>query len=247
MSNIARIIWQTVGVAVVAAMLIGAVVFGYQMRPSDAPCKAIEYTIVDRSKRMYVTEAELNALLQKENLYPVGQLIDRGRLHRIEQTILHHPMVRTAECYTTPLGVIHVRLSQRVPLVRVQIPGDAYFIDTDRHVMPVRAAVKDSVLVATGAVGPQIASRQIADFAEWLQEDPYWKARIHHLHVQSPQMVYLYLRGENQPRIVLGKMSRYDRKLAKMRTFLENSAEAVRDKHYTEYDLRFHGQVIGRY
>lgn len=247
MSNVARIIWQIIGISVVAGMLVGAVVAGYRMRPCDEPCPALEYEIMDQKERQYVTPGELNTLLRNENLYPVGQLIDRGRLHRIEQTVLHHPMVRTAECYTTPQGVIYVRLSQRVPLVRVLMPGDAYLIDTDRRVMPVRAAVKDSVLVATGAVGPHIASHQIADFAEWLQDEPYWRARVHHLHVQSPQMVYLYLRGANQPRIVLGNMSRYDRKLAKMRTFMENSAEAVRDKHYIEYDLRFHGQVIGRY
>jgi len=29
--------------------------------------------------------------------------------------------------------------------------------------------------------------------------------------------------------------------------FIENGAEATQDKNYTELDLRFKGQVIGRY
>ena len=95
MSNVARIIWQIIGVSVVAGMLVGAVVAGYRMRPGDEPCPALEYEIMDQKERQYVTPGELNTLLHNENLYPVGQVIDRGRLHRIEQTVLHHPMVRT--------------------------------------------------------------------------------------------------------------------------------------------------------
>ena len=247
MSNIARIIWQIIGVSVVAGMLVGAVVAGYRMRPSDEPCASLEYEIQDQKERMYVTEVELNNLLRSENLYPVGRAIDRRQIHRIEQTIGHHPMIRTAECYVTPRSEMRIRVTQRVPLLRVQVPGDAYFIDTDRRVMQARAVVKDSVLIATGAVGPQIASRQLADFAQWLQDEPYWRARIRFVHVQTPQMIYLYMRQPGQPRVLLGNMNRYTQKLAKMRTFLENSAEATKDKHYIEYDLRFHGQVIGRY
>lgn len=247
MSNIARIIWQIIGVSVVAGMLVGAVIAGYRMRPSEEPCVSLKYDILDQQERMYVTEGELNNLLRSQDLYPVGRAIDRRQIHRIEQIIGHHPMVRTAECYVTPRWEMRIQVTQRVPLLRVQVPGDAYFIDTDRRVMQARATVKDTVLIATGAVGPQIASRQLADFAQWLQDEPYWKARIRFVHVQTPQMIYLYMRQPGQPRVVLGSMNQYKKKLTKLRTFLDNSAEATQGKQYIEYDLRFHGQVVGRY
>ena len=229
-----------------AALLITAVVLGVRMRPSEQPCRTITYIIEDQNERLYLTPNELNQVLEAEHIYPVGRTLDRGLIHRIEQTILHHPMVRTAECYVTPRYEVRVRLTQRVPLLRVQMPADIYFIDTDRKVMPVRTAVTDKVLVATGAVGPQFAAHQLADFALWLQDNKYWHERVHHVHVQSPQMVYVYMKGENQPRAVLGNMTRYEQKLTKLRTFLENSPEEVQAKRYTELDLRFRGQVIGR-
>lgn len=234
------------GVVIVSAMMIAAVWMGYRMRPTDVPCKALEYIVADRAQRMYLTPQELDQLLQEDKCYPVGRPLDRGVLHRIETSVSRHPMVRTAECYATPRHEVKVRITQRVPLLRVVKPGDTFFIDADRKVMQARAAVKDSVLIATGAVGVQIASNQLADFAEWLQDNSYWRKRIDHVHVQSPQMIYLYMRN-GQPRVAIGSMHRYEKKLAKMRTFLENSAEAVQDKHYTEYDVRFKGQVIGRY
>ena len=242
----ARIIGRSIGVAITAAILITAVAWGWRMRPTDAPCVALKYLITDRNERMYLTEDELNTMLRAGDIYPVGRQQNRVSLHRIEQTVRSHPMVRTAECYLTPRQEVVVRLTQRIPLLRVQMPGDPYFIDTDRRVMQARAAVTDSVLLVTGAVGVQAASGQLADFAEWLQDEPYWQQRIRYVQVKSPHMVYLYLKGDNTPRVVIGSLFGYERKLAKLRTFFENSAEATQDKNYYELDVRFRGQVIGR-
>ena len=217
------------------------------MRPTDSVCGSLTYIIDDRAERLYVTEAELDRVLQAKDIYPVGRQLDLVSLHKIEKTIVAHPMVRTAECYLTPRNEVRIRLTQRVPLLRVQTPTDVYFIDTDRKVLPAREAIQDKVLLATGTLGVQIASGPLADFAQWLQDEPYWRERVHHVYVASPQMVYIYLRGENQPRVAMGNMWNYEKKLAKLRVFIEKGAEATKDKNYTELDLRFKGQVIGRY
>ena len=220
-------------------------VFGYTMRPIDAPCASLRYIIEDRNERHYVTETELDAVLKSAELYPVGKQLNKLSLHRIEQAIVHHPMVRTAECYVTPRHEMRIRLTQRVPILRVQTTGEVYFVDTDRRVMEARNAVQDSVLVVTGAVGVQMATSQLADFALGLQRDRYWRTRVEQIRVQTPQMVYVY--QHEQPRIVLGSMHGYERKLAKMRRFYENADPVILEKEYKEYDVRFKGQVIGRY
>ena len=243
-------IWKSVGVSLVAGLLIGAVVWGVKMRPTTAPCKAIDYIIEDRDERMYLTEHELTHALEKEGVYPVGKALNDVALHRIESAVGRHPMVRTAECYLTPRHVVKVRLTQRIPVLRVQTPGDTYFVDTDKRVMPVREAVRDTVLVARGAVGVQMASGPLVEFAQWLEQDKYWKARVRYVYVQNPRMVYLYLNGDrvgvSGERVLLGSMRGFEAKLAKCRTFFDNGREALQDKHYTEYDLRFKGQVVGR-
>ena len=146
----------------------------------------------------------------------------------------------------TPRNEMKVRLSQRVPLLRVQTPMETYFIDTDRRVMQARASVQEKVLTVTGNVGVQMASKSLADFAIWLQEEDYWRGRIHHLYIQNPQMVYLYLQKENQPRVVLGQMRGYEEKLSKLRTFLEQGEDVLKEKNYTELDVRYRGQVVAR-
>lgn len=226
--------------------MIAAVVWGYRMTPTASPCVSIDYTIVDRDERLYLSEAELNQLLRTEDLYPVGRALDRVSLHRIEKTVAHHPMVRTAECYLTPRNEVHIRLTQRVPLLRVQGANDSYFVDTDRRVMPVRAAVRDEVLLVTGNTGIQLASGDLADFAMWLQEDAYWRTRIRRVHVLHPYKLVLHMTDTQLPPVVMGSLTAYENKLKKLRTFLENGAEATAGKQYTELDIRYNGQVIGR-
>ena len=229
-----------------ASLMVAAVVWGYKMTPTSEPCVSLDYTIADRDERLYLSEAELNQLLRTENLYPVGRPMDLISLHRIEKTIAHHPMVRTAECYLTPRNEVQVRLTQRVPLLRVQMPTDSYFVDTDRRVMPVRAAVQDEVLLVTGNVGVQQASGSLANFAIWLQDNSYWRSRIRRIHVLNPHMLVLHLTDAQVPPVVIGDLRGFEQKLNKLRTFLEDGTEETADKHYTELDLRFHGQVIGR-
>ena len=46
---------------------------------------------------------------------------------------------------------------------------------------------------------------------------------------------------------MMGSVRDYERKLAKLRTFLENGQQAIGDKKYYEIDVRFNGQVIARF
>ena len=248
MNKVAHIVGSSIGIVITIACLVAATVWGYRSRPTDAPCTALEYDITDSDERLYLSETELTALLQQTDLYPVGRKLNIVSLQRIENTILRHPMVRTAECYLTPRHIVRIRLTQRVPVLHVQTALENYYIDSDRKVMPSRNAIRDKVLLVTGTVGVQSAAGILADFAAWLDDEPYWKERIHHLELKSPQMVYVYYADNGKiEKAVLGSMHRYDRKLRKFRTFLQNRPPDVQEKNYTEYDLRFKGQVIGRY
>lgn len=246
MGRTGRIIWSCVGILVMGAMLVGAVVWGYLSKPAEAECRGITYIFEDRAERMYLSENELTAMLQAENIYPVGKNVNQVSLHRIERTIGRHPMVRTAECYMTARHEVRVRLTQRIPVLRVQTAVESFLIDSDRKVMQARSSVKDELLIARGAVGVQLASGKLADFSLWMAENEYWQDRIDYIYVQSVQMIYLYLKQRDE-RIVMGNLKDFEKKMNKLRLFLLNSGEATKDKKYQELDLRYKGQVIGRY
>lgn len=241
-----QIIWKSIGLSITAVLLVSAAILGFRLTPTAVPCVSLRYTIEDADERMYLTEEELNTLLRAEGIYPVGRSMNAVSMHRIENAVLRHPMVRTAECYMTPRSEVRVCLTQRVPLLRVQTHHEHYLIDTDRRVMQARAVVRDSVPIVVGNISPQTAATQLADYAEWLQGHRYWRTRVQYLYIQSPYTTYAYMREEGFPRVALGSLRGYERKFAKLRTYVEQGGEETAGKQYRELDLRFKGQVIGR-
>ncbi len=228
-----------------AVALVVGVVAGRVCTPIRV-CTGVTFLITDSAERQYVDAYELTRLLQQRDLFPDGLPLNRISLQAIENAVATHPMVRCCECYATPQGEVRIRLSQRIPLLRVATAAEVYYIDTDHKRMPVRESVKADVLVVSGMVGEQAARTTYADFAEWLQGNTYWRQTIRQVVVQTPQQIVLLQQGAHTERIVLGPMAGYEQKLHKLRTYYERTAHAVDLPTYKELDIRYQGQVVAR-
>lgn len=208
-------------------------------------CPSMEITITDFDKRQYVTEAELVKLLKDKGLYPVGKTIAHISTQTIESTVQAHPMVRRAECYTTQAGTVCIRLSQRIPVLRVVSGDNSYFVDADRTRMPIQESVTTAVLLAQGTIGERMAKNELTDLALWLKNNPYWQEKIASVQVVSPKMVYLVQKPDGA-HLILGEVSGFKRKLGKLRTLYDNGFDQIGWQTYNEIDLRYSGQVVGR-
>ena len=207
-------------------------------------CKELVCKIVDKDERLYVSEQELFTLLKQHNAYPVGEYLHRINLQHMENIIRQHPMVRTAECYTAEDGTARIRVTQRVPLLKVVTADEAYYIDTDRRKMPLRSSIRDTVPVAMGKVGFEMASTVLADFAEWVQEDDYWRARIEAIDVRLPRQVCIKQNGKQED-LMIGDLMGYAGKLEKAEVFYRRTASMEKPRYRT-LDLRYQGQVVAR-
>ena len=229
-----------VGLVALLALAVGT----SRGKDREERCKELVCKIVDKDERSYVSEQELFTLLKQHNAYPVGEYLHRINLQHMENIIRQHPMVRTAECYTAEDGTARIRVTQRVPLLKVVTADEAYYIDTDRCKMPLVASIRDTVPVAMGKVGFEMASTVLADFAEWVQEDDYWRARIEAIDVQTPKHIRIKQKGW-QEELVLGEMGDYQEKLQKAAAFYRHTANIERPRYRT-LDLRYRGQVVAR-
>ena len=239
---------QTVIVSLVAAVVVGyvaGIAVWSSKRANEHVCPALELTITDFASRQYVTESELVQLLKTAHLYPVGKPASSVAIQGIENTIKQHPMVRDAECYVQPSGVVCVRLCQRIPVLRVVTGDVSYFVDSERTKMPIRETVTTPVLVATGSIGERLACQELADMVLWIADNDYWKEKIQSIRVVNPRRVCLIQRPDGT-RLILGEVSGYKRKLGKLQKLYEKGFDEIGWQTYDELDLRFTGQVIGR-
>lgn len=229
-----------VGLVALLALAVGT----SRGKDREERCKELVCKIVDKDERLYVSEQELFTLLKQHNAYPVGEYLHRINLQHMENIIRQHPMVRTAECYTAEDGTARIRVTQRVPLLKVVTADEAYYIDTDRRKMPLRASIHDTVPVAMGKVGFEMASTVLADFAEWVQEDDYWRARIEAIDVRLPKQVCIKQEGKQED-LMIGDLMGYAGKLEKAEVFYRRTASMEKPRYRT-LDLRYQGQVVAR-
>ena len=229
-----------VGLVALLALAVGT----SRGKDREERCKELVCKIVDKDERSYVSEQELFTLLKQHNAYPVGEYLHRINLQHMENIIRQHPMVRTAECYTAEDGTARIRVTQRVPLLKVVTADEAYYIDTDRCKMPLVASIRDTVPVAMGTVGFEMASTVLADFAEWVQEDDYWRARIEAIDVRLPRQVCIKQNGKQED-LMIGDLMGYAGKLEKAEVFYRRTASMEKPRYRT-LDLRYQGQVVAR-
>ena len=112
--------------------------------------------------------------------------------------------------------------------------------------MPVRQGMKSDVIWVRGHIGEQMAKEEIADFVVWLNDNSFWQPRIRSIEIREGKQVVLR-QAEDEPLILLGRMTDYEQKLYKVRTFTEElKAQGVPIPTYKELDARFDGQIVGR-
>ena len=215
-------------------------------QPTDAECQRLEILLCDSAQYQFVSVDELQRTLQRRALLPVGKRWDEVSCQEIEQCLLQHDMIRTAECYKTSTGDVCVRLTQRVPMLYVTTAEGSYYVDTDRRVMPVRSSIEVSVPIFKGNVSQRAATEEYFDFVCWLQNDSYWNQRITQVHVRSPKQHVLKQRHVEGD-ILLGDLQGYEQKMERLRKLYVKGFDKIGYKSYKEYDLRYQGQVVGRY
>ena len=215
-------------------------------QPTDAVCQRLEILLCDSAQHQFVSVDELQRTLQRRALLPVGKRWDEVSCQEIEQCLLQHDMIRTAECYKTSTGDVCVRLTQRVPMLYVTTAEGCYYVDTDRRVMPVRSSIEVSVPIFKGNVSQRAATEEYFDFVCWLQDDSYWSQRITQVHVRNPKQHVLKQRHVEGD-ILLGDLQGYEQKMERLRKLYVKGFDKIGYKSYKEYDLRYQGQVVGRY
>ena len=215
-------------------------------QPTDAVCQRLEILLCDSAQHQFVSVDELQRTLQRRALLPVGKRWDEVSCQEIEQCLLQHDMIRTAECYKTSTGDVCVRLTQRVPMLYVTTAEGSYYVDTDRRVMPVRSSIEVSVPIFKGNVSQRAATEEYFDFVCWLQDDSYWSQRITQVHVRNPKQHVLKQRHVEGD-ILLGDLQGYEQKMERLRKLYVKGFDKIGYKSYKEYDLHYQGQVVGRY
>jgi cell division protein FtsQ len=238
---IKKILVITVLVLIAAYLVVAFVTFN--RKPEGEVCAGVEYNIRQSANSQFITRQEIEALLKSKHLYPKGEVIDSVICRNIEDFLRQDSRVEEVECYKRLGNKVCIDIKQREPILRIiDAQGKNYFVDSKGNTMP-DAPCSAYLPVATGYIDQAMATKELYEFARFLQRDKFWNAQIQQIQVTADK------EWEMVPRIgdhvvFLGKPEQLEEKLARLKEFYEKGLNTVGWNKYSRISLEFNNQVI---
>lgn len=236
-----RILLITILLVVAAYLAVAFTLLNRQ--PAGRVCQNVKIVVEDSTSNCFITSADVERLLKKNRMYPIGQLTDSIRCKNIEQVLEQNSFIETAECFKTPAGGICVYITQRFPILRVMPhDGTSYYIDDKGLSMP-GGGHAAHLPVATGYIDRSMAEGMLYKLAVLLRDDEFWCRQVEQINVTSEGEIELVPRVGDHI-LFLGKPVRIEKKLERIRAFYTEGLNRIGWNKYSRINVEFDNQII---
>lgn len=234
-------------IILVSLLIVGYLIFSavyFNGSSKNEVCNKLEVVIKDSTYTQFLHQKDIEDLLKRKKIYPVGKKMSEINTLQILDTIMTNKLVKSAEVYTAQNGMLVANIYQREPVLRViSDTNGSFYIDNNRERMPISSNFAVYVPLATGAIDEEYAQNELFDFAEFLRENPDWDAWIDQIVVKPNKDVDLIPRAGDF-KIAFGKLENYSEKLTKFALFIEKGLNVVGWNRYSEINLKYDNQVV---
>lgn len=229
--------------AALAVYLLMAVTVFNKPESRNVVCTRVDIRIADGLVNGFLGDTEIESQLKASNLYPLGQPLSQVNVRNIEESLLHNPFVKEAQCYKTQGGKVIILLTQRLPVMRVKAEnGDDYYLDGNGNVMPHTRYASDLV-VATGHISRNYAKTYLATMGEDLLHNRFWNNQIEQLHVLQDGGLELVPRVGDHI-VYLGSPTNIPQKLMRLEKFYRYGLNVAGWNKYSYISLEFDNQIV---
>ena len=160
-------------------------------------CTKVNINISDSNNSGFLSAEEIKAILEKDKLYPLNRQLSSIEPRKIEEALKVGPFVDTAQCYITENGHINIRISQRMPIIRIKNnKGEDYYLDDNGGILPNSKYTSD-LIIATGDISKWFAHFAITPMAKAINKSEFWLNQIEQLNVRPDRGIELVPRVGN--------------------------------------------------
>lgn len=251
-------------VAGMVALILGVVLgLGFVERTADrTPISDLQVRVDGVEGMHFIDDRAVRREVLDQGTAVMGAATGEVDVPMIEERLRAIPSVAKAEVYHTMDGVLHVRVKQREPIVRVfNADGSSFYIDKQGWTMPTSPNYTARVLVVTGAlnepgaingvrsvfesdsVQQRFRSDDIHRIATFIRKDPFWNALIDQVVVSADGDYELVPRIGGQ-RVLIGDGTALEQRFEKLKLFYDEGMPQASWRRYSRIDLRFADQII---
>jgi len=246
-----RIYW-ILFVVITVVILIGAV---SRKKNSFADTTEVEVVPLEGGDKMISESDVRQALMHSFGNTLEGTELARLDVERMERVLEEDPFVEDADTYVDQNNILHVRIHQRAPMLRVlDNSGGNYYLDPKGVKMPPSSNFTARVLVATGNIAPYTPEfrdkkrntlKDLFALTQTLMADDFLASFIQQIHVNNAGEFTLVPLVGNQ-KIVLGSIRKLDDKIRRLKIFYLEGMPYAGWRQYETINLKYSGQVVCR-
>ena len=248
-------------VGVVAAVFctgMGILYRNVRQEQSRLVCGTLEVSFSDSLR--FVSEQDIREYLDTRYGSFIGQRLDSVGLARIEDILESRSAVMRCEAWTTDNGVLHVDITQRAPVLRLQDGENGFYVDAEGYIFPLHPTYTAPVPVIEGDIpfdvpagykGEAPGEKEKEWIAGMLEIDRYiassrgWRDRVSAIQIRPGGELVLQL-SDRQERFILGQPDDIPGKLARIEQYLGVIAPSLPEGHYRTVNVKYNQRIICR-
>lgn len=197
----------------IGAYLVMAMTSWKKVAPVTPRCNKVTIQVADENSNGFLTQQEIQRLLKKHDIYPLGQSLAIANPRMIEDELKRMPFVNNAQCSISQDGHATIIVTQRTPLVRIKnATNQDYYIDDNGGIMP-NSQYISNLMIATGNISKQYATQYISVIAGYLMQDELWSKEIEQINVTPELNVELVPRNADHV-VNIGRMPKINKTLS---------------------------------
>jgi len=227
-------------------------------------CKNVDIRVTQNDTDFFITPAEVRDLITKQQGELTGKAMDKINVLQMEKMLSTNPFVADAQVYATLDGDLELKVVQRKPIVRIINSNDeAYYLDSAGYVVPLSQNFTARTLIVNGAIKEPYSKYYdhnvkqmendtavhstlpgIYKLASYIYHNPFWKAQITQVYVDSANDYCLIPRVGSQ-RIIFGGVEDMEQKFEKLWVLYREGLNSTgKWNEYATINLKYKHQIV---
>lgn len=206
----------------------------------------------------FVTKKDIESYLQKDYGTYLGKRLDSLNLDRIENILNQKSAILKTDAYTTPDGMLNVKVWQRSPVVRFRKGDLGFYSDEMGFLFPLQSNYALDVPTISGHIPLEFTSgykgepktdkekawlAKVVGLAEYIQNSPDWKYAFSKITVDADGD-FLMTPSQGSEQFIFGKPDDIEAKFSRIRKYY--TAIVPAKGHYKTVNVKFRKQIICR-
>jgi cell division protein FtsQ len=240
---------KIVGGVILALSAIGFV----EKKQKTKPSLDVEITINNQQGNFFISKEDIQTIITNGFTPLLGENVPGHVLHEMEQRLINHQFIESAEVYKNLKGKLVVQVDQSVPVARLlhKDKPDAYLTD-EGQVIPTSEQYAARVTLISGPYNQRMIEegnrvtaegQKILNLIRYAQQNEFWKAQIAQLDISKEGDITIYPQVGKQY-LEFGKAENLADKFQRLELFYHQILPTKGWNEYERVNVQYQDQII---